>query len=292
MKRDASGERKIVSLHMIVPRPTLALVGAVLTTSIAFGKPSPAPPANAASHAPAPATRAWARPAPPLPMLPSLSRVRVEAARDHVTVVEDVTLPRGDWQSGGLDPYVAFGAPGTPVAVDARLVAIAQGATEPAADDAGEALSLEAAVRHTASTQLLIGPPQMAGFVVHLREADLRRAFAASDVACLRLRTLLAPPAAGADGERGVVVRLGIAGGLPLTLGRLQVVSLEPAPWITRAEAMLCGPEAEPRPLALALWPKSASQSSRAPVSEPRIAPPMAVRHASDDLCVRWWAAP
>jgi hypothetical protein len=22
----------------------------------------------------------------------------------------------------------------------------------------------------------------------------------------------------------------------------------------------------------------------------PAIAPPMAVRHASDDLCVRWWA--
>jgi hypothetical protein len=225
-------------------------------------------------------------------MLPNLSRVRVEAARDHVTVVQDVVLPRGDWQSGGLDPYVAFGAPGTPIAVDARLLAIAPGAAEAAADDAGEVLSLEPTVRHTASMQLLLGPPQMAGFVVHVRDADLRRAFAASDLACLRLRSLLAPPTAGADGERGVVVRLGIAGGLPLTLGRVQVTSAESAPWITRAAATLCGPEAEPRPLALTLWPKPASPSSRALALEAPIAPAMAVRHATDDLCVRWWAAP
>jgi hypothetical protein len=176
---------------------------------------------------------------------------------------------------------------------------IAPGLGEAIADDAGEALSLEPAVRHTASTQLLLGPPQMAGFVVHLRDADLRRVFAASDLTCLRLRSLLAPPAAGADGERGVVVRLGIAGGLPLTLDRVQVASLEPAPWITRAEATLCGPEAEPRPLALALWPKPAPSSGvllpaalpRAPAAEAPIAPAMAVRHASDDLCVRWWAS-
>jgi hypothetical protein len=225
-------------------------------------------------------------------MLPNLSRVRVEAARDHVTVVEDVFLPRGDWQSGGLDPYVAFGAPGTPLAIDARLVAIAPGAAEPAADDGGDALPFELAVRHTASTQLLLGPPQMAGFVVHVREADLRRAFSASDLACLRLRSLLAAPAAGGDGARDVVVRLGIAGGLPLTVSRIQIVSLEAAPWITRAEATLCGPEAEPRPLALALLPKPAAQSSRAAALESPIAPPMAVRHASDDLCVRWWAQP
>jgi hypothetical protein len=224
-------------------------------------------------------------------MLPSLSRVRVEAARDHVTVVEDVALPRGEWQSGGLDLYVAFGAPGTPSAADAHLVALASGATEPAPDDAGEALAVEPAVRYTASAQLLLGPPQMAGILVHVKDADLRRAYASNDVAGLRVRSLLAPPAAGGDGEREVVVRLGIAGGLPMTIGRLQVVSLESAPWIVRAEATLCGPEAERRPLAVALYPKPASPAPRALGPEAPILPAMSLRHASDDLCIRWWAA-
>jgi hypothetical protein len=69
-------------------------------------------------------------------------------------------------------------------------------------------------------------------------------------------------------------------------------VSLEGRQWITRAEANLCGPEAEGLPLALTVIPKA-----EAPVDAGvgasgvgPIAPQMAVRHASDDLCIRWWA--
>jgi hypothetical protein len=225
-------------------------------------------------------------------MLPSLGRVRVEAARDHVTVLEDVHLPRGDWQSGGLDLYVAFGSPGMPIAVDARLVAAASGATELRADDAGDVLPVEPAVRPSTSTQLLLGPPHMAGVVVHVKDAELRRAYATADLAGVRLRSLLGAPASDPSGERALVVRLGVAGGLPITLGRVQVVSLEPGPWIQRAEATLCGPDADARPLALSIWPKPAGiQPGGAPAPSP-IAPAMAVRHPSDDLCVRWWASP
>jgi hypothetical protein len=206
-----------------------------------------------------------------------------------VTVLEDVHLPRGDWQSGGLDLYVAFGSPGMPIAVDARLVAGAAGAIELRADDAGDALSVQPAVRPSTSTQLLLGPAHMAGVVVHVKDADLRRAYAASDLAGVRLRSLLGAPATDASGERAIVVRLGVADGLPITLGRLQVVSLEPSPWIQRAEATLCGPDAEARPLAVSLQPKPAGPQTG---STSAIAPAMAVRHASDDLCVRWWAAP
>jgi hypothetical protein len=221
-------------------------------------------------------------------MLPSVARVRVEAARDRVVVVEEVSLPRGEWQSGGLDLYVAFGAPGTPIAVDARLVALAPGALESRPDDPGDAVLVEPAVRHTPSSRLLLGRPTMAGVVLHVRDSELRHAYALSDAAALRIRSLLSPPAADAQGAHDLVVRLGIIGGLPLTLGRIQIVSSEPQPWITRAEATLCGPEAERRPLSLTLLPKPAAPV--APGTVPAIAPPMAVRHASDDLCVRWWA--
>jgi hypothetical protein len=240
-------------------------------------KPPPAPP------------HVYVRPAPPLPMLPGIARVRVEAARDHVVVLEEVSLPRGDWQAGGLDLYVAFGAPGTPSAVDARLVPVPTGATEARADDVGEPVAVEPVVRHTPGSQPLLGRPSMAGVVLHVKGTQLVHAYGLGDVAALRVRSLLPAPAAEAGGVRDVVVRLGIAGGAPLTLGKVQVVSLEPTAWITRAEATLCGPEADPWPLSLTLSPKPADPP---PFASPTIAPSMAVRHASDDLCIRWWAAP
>jgi hypothetical protein len=131
----------------------------------------------------------------------------------------------------------------------------------------------------------------MAGVVVHVKEADLRRAYATSELAALRVRSLLAPPAAAVDGERQVVVRLGIAGGAPLTLGSVQVVSRDLPP-VARAEAVLCGPDADSHPLALSLASPVSRPGASGRSGEPLIAPAMAVRHSSDDLCVRWWARP
>jgi hypothetical protein len=129
----------------------------------------------------------------------------------------------------------------------------------------------------------------MAGVVAHVKEAQLRRVYAAGDSAILRIRSLLVAPAADATGARDVVVRLGVAGGLPLTLGRIQVASLEPQPWITRAEATLCGPEASTWPLTVTLLGKGPGSAR---TLRSTLAPEAALRHASDDLCIRWWGAP
>lgn len=253
---------------------------------VAFAKPAP----NRGGARPAPApSHVTMRPAPPLPMVPSIARVRVEAAGDHVVLIEEVNLPRGDWQAGGLDLYVAFGAPGTPSALDARWVPVPAGATEARADDAGEPVTVEPVVRHTPSSQPLLGRPSMAGVVLHVKDAQLRRAYSQGDLVALRVRSLLTAPVADASSARDVVVRLGIASGAPLTLGKVQVVSVGPKAWITRAEATLCGPEADPWPLSLTLSPKPADPPPLAPAT---IAPSMAVRHASDDLCIRWWGSP
>jgi hypothetical protein len=254
------------------------------------------PSRHAPSRAPSlPPPPVWVRPAPPLPMLPRVGRVRVEAARDRVVILEDVHLPRGDWESGGLDLYIAFGTPGAPIAIDARLMTLAPGAVDPRADSdaTGEVVTLEHAVRRTSGSQPLLGKPHMAGVVAHVRESQLERAYAAGDTAVLRIRSLLAAPVADETGARDVVVRLGIAGGLPLTLGRIQVASLESRGWITRAEATLCGAEADPWPLAVTLVGKTSSSAS-APAKPPPlpIAPDAAQRHASDDLCIRWWTTP
>jgi len=247
------------------------------------------PPPHPSGHQRSPAARPWVRAAPALPMLPSVARVRIEAGRDRVVVVEEINLPRGDWQSGSLDPYIAFGEPGTPLAVDAHLVAVPRGAAESRPEEAGVPIGVDPAIRWVPSAQLLLGRAQMAGVVVHVKAAELRRVYQTSDVAALRIRSLLSPPAVDTKGVREVVVRLGIQGGLPLTLGSILLVSAEPRHRITRAEATLCGPEADPWPLALALLPKP---DDSPPLVTPFIAPPMAVRHSTDDLCVRWWAAP
>jgi hypothetical protein len=234
----------------------------------------------------------YARPAPPLPMLPRVGRVLVEAAADRVVIVQDVVLPKGDWQSGGLDLYVAFGAPGTPLAIEARLVAPSPGGVDSRPEEAGDAVALERAPRRSAGAQPLLGRPQMAGVVAHVKEAQLRRVYAAGDAAVLRLRSLLMAPAADpATGARDVVVRLGTAGGVPLTLGRIQVASLESRPWVTRAEASLCGPDA------VTSWPLTVTVAGKPPgalrpSSRSTIPPESAVRHASDDLCIRWWGGP
>jgi hypothetical protein len=179
------------------------------------------------------------------------------------------------------------------VAIDARLVAAAPDAGD-VRTEGGEAVAVEQAVRRFPSAQLLLGRPQMAGVVLHVKEAELRRAYATSDLAALRIRSLLPPPAADPHGARDLVVRLGIAGDVPLTLERIQVVSLEGRPWITRADASLCGPDADPVPLAVSLIGRAAEAPDGGAATDPApsvgpIVPSMAVRHASDDLCIRWW---
>jgi hypothetical protein len=224
---------------------------------------------------------------PPLGALPSVPRVRLEVGGDHVVVIEEVDLPRGDWRGGELSFYVAFGAPGAPDALDAHLLAVPDGALEPLEADVGEKLTVDRAPRRPATAHALLGPEEMAGVVVHASEALLRRAFAPGGMAALRLRSLVRVPVTDAQNGQEVVVRLGHTQTTPLTLGRVQVASTPDGPEIGRAEAHLCGPSADPWPLAVAYAARRPEAlGARAP-----IAPVLAVRHPDDDLCVRfWWA--
>ncbi len=238
--------------------------------------------------APQAGTKPAAMASAPLGALPSIARVRIGVAADHVVVTEDVDLPRGDWHAGSLAFYVAFGGPGAPEAFDARLLAVPDGALEPADSDAGEKLVIERVPRRPAEVQALLGPEEMAGVVVHVPEAVYRHALEPGGMAVLRLRTLLALPDEDARTGHDVLVRLGQARTTPLTLGYVQVASIENGPAVTRAEAHLCGEDADPWPLAVAIErrsrPPPTLSGSQAPV-----APVLAVRHPTDDLCVRFW---
>jgi hypothetical protein len=228
-----------------------------------------------------------APPAPPLGALPSIPRVRIDVAHDHLLAVEEVDLPRGDWRGGDLDFYVAFGGPGPPEAFDAHLVPVADGALEPEESEAGEKIAADRAARRGAGVHELIGREDMAGMTVHVTDAAFRRALAPGGMAALRLRSLVRLPDEGPEHEREVLVRLGSTRSAPLTLGRLQVGSLEANVRVLRAEARLCGPDADPWPLAVQVLP---GPPAMPPAPGPRpIAPVLSVRHPSDDLCVRFW---
>lgn len=268
-------------------RALAALLAASLPLAVASAAPPATKPAPRPAGKPAPARPAAPPrpPAAPLPMLPSVARVAVKVSRAQVVVVEEVILPRGEWTRGALDLWVSFGAPSVPHAIDAHLVPLGDGVLAPEDDEAGEVAPTERAPRRPSWANPLLGRDGMAGVTVHLDEPALRRAFGPGDVAALRLRSVLEVPEEDPTGGHGVLVRLGASRGTPLTLGRVSVTLAPDAGKLARAEAKLCGEGADDHPLAVTTTP-------RLPRSDGAVAPVLAVRHPSDDLCVHWWLAP
>lgn len=238
----------------------------------------------ALGHAP-PARHAAPRaaPPPPLPALPVVARVRVDVAKDHVLVVYELVMARGSFAGGDLDLWVSF-PPTMPRAFDAHLLSVPPGASAPDPSDLGEPIRVDKAVHRPARAHPLLGRSNMAGEVLHLREPAFRRAVAASGVLALRIRELLPPPESDAEGTRRIEVRLGIEGGAPLTLRRIELSTREPAGWLTAASASLCGPGADRYALGFARAPAGVRQTPFA------IDPELATRRSTDDLCVRWVA--
>jgi hypothetical protein len=217
-------------------------------------------------------------------MLPSIARVKVTYHGGHTyAVVHEVNLPRGEWKGETLRFHVAFGAPG-PRAIDAHLVAVGDGELEPEDDDAGEVLSLERVPRRPVNAHPLLGRENMAGVVVTIKAEQLTKALARGEMASLRIRSLVDATEPDSSGASSLLVRLGASRGTPLTLGRIVALSAPQQPALARVAANLCGQEADGHLLAVNKVPKE-------PGSAP-IAPVLAVRHASDDLCLRIWSNP
>ena len=128
--------------------------------------------------------------------------------------------------------------------------------------------------------------PTTRAFVLRKLHAVPERPRIIAGEAAHHLRSALDLPDDDPKDGRSVLVRLGASRGTPLTLGRITLLAKPGAPVVARAEARLCGPDADPNPLAIALHPKPTDPSS---VSG-RIAPVLAVRRATDDLCVRFFS--
>lgn len=222
------------------------------------------------------------KPRPPPPDLPGplgIARVHVEVGEERVHVTTELTIPRGDWARSDLDAFVAFGAPGLPQALDARLCATPPGFLVAPDATACTPLALATEPRAPAHVAFSLGRRTMAGELVHLPADALARALAPSGVATLVLREVRPLPPRTRGGAREVLVRLGATGGSPWALGIVEVVA-EAGAEIVEADARLCGANVDESPVAL-LSPVARRTASDA-------APPLAPRTTTDDLCVRF----
>ena len=223
-------------------------------------------------------------PEPRWPMLPSVSRVHVDVLPTHLIVTRDVTLPRGDFHGGELTMHVGWDAT-VPVAFDARLLAAADGELGADLRATGVTLPVELGSR---PALLLFGARELVGANVRVPEPLLLKALAPGNMAVLRLREVVRLPPRDESGERLLLVRLGAANGVPLTLARIEVRRGEGSPELTLVRAELCGKDAVPSPLWVSV------EGSKVGPDPQAIAPVLATRHTTDDLCVhfRQHAAP
>ena len=156
------GRRRAGPLLRARPGMMRALAAGGIVMALA-GRPhaTPATKHPAARPATAPAAPpVYVRPAPPLPMPPRVWGARPGRsgrALDCVVVVEDVVFPKGDWESGRAGFDVAFGSPGTPIAIDARLLVPSSGGLDARPEEAG--ISSASSTRADTAAQPMLGGP-------------------------------------------------------------------------------------------------------------------------------------
>jgi hypothetical protein len=219
-----------------------------------------------------------AAPEPRWPMLPSVSRVHVDVLPTHLIVTRDVTLPRGDFRGGELTMHVGWDAT-VPVAFDAKLIAAADGELGADMRASGDALPVELGSRPALP---LFGSKELVGANVRVPEPLFVKALAPGNMAVLRIREVVRVPPRDENGERLLLVRLGAANGVPLTLARIEVRRGEGSSELSLVRAELCGKDAVPSPLFVSV------EGGKGEPDPQAIAPVLATRHTSDDLCVRF----
>ncbi len=208
----------------------------------------PAPPARTVPSSPAPAGL-------------SVARIDVAFRGERALVTTDLTWPRRVAPES-FTLFVAHGAPGSPRAFDAELLAVPSTAFSPPLGARGAAQETWDRASAPEEAALSLGPRSAAGQIVVV-ERDAEAALSSAQTA-LRLRAVYE-----LTSRRDVLTRLGPSDGL-LALGPITVsVDGAPAP---HARAALCGVD---RHAAVAL------------PGQPTLPSPARVeRRAGESLCV------
>ncbi len=269
----------LAALTVFMPSPALARPG-----SPTHGRPKPEGPKGGGKgagkrggHGRGPRGPRL-KPALPLPVLATLRLVDLAVDGGLVVVSEAFQLARNEWERGDLRVCIGHGAPGAPKAFDAKFESLD---TSPKADgaSAGQTLATEFAPFCPVNARLLLGGAHMATQVVTIPATAITSAFGNGELALLRIRFLIEAPPKDRDGGRELLLRLGAPEDAPITLASIAIASRVEKVAVTRAEATLCGPSADPASLTV----------EGAPSTLATLNPSLAIRRASDELCVRYW---
>jgi hypothetical protein len=217
-------------------------------------------------------------PPPALATLPTLleaSQVDVRLAEAGAFVTSDWLLDRGSWAGTSFDVFVAYTAPGLPVAFEAAVLPEPTDGVLPRLSVSGQSLSTQHAPGAPSQTAFSIGRPNLAGQIVHVDEGALVAAFGTSGRAFLRLRTVVRFEG-GTRFVPSVVVRLETPRLGPVPVGAVTVRG-EGGLSVAHAEASFCALGGAEIALRLAQSPMSTT-GRLAPFLEPL--PP------HHDLCV------
>jgi hypothetical protein len=208
---------------------------------------------------------------------PRLARVRVEITPGGASIQHDLIFPSGALAvaaAGEPTLFAAFTAQARPLAIEATRQALdAKGEIEAT----GTPLEIIDVAVKPKSAALLLGPAVQAGHVLRLPRQTAPFA--------LRLRSAIGThPVAAPTPMVSLMARLGLRGGPPIPLDRIEVVAGLGAK-IRGARATLCGSGSDPRPLAI-VFPGYAAGSSAQATNSGTIPPSSATRREQDDLCV------
>jgi hypothetical protein len=249
---------------------TTALLLALTITGGAAGKP-----------------RSWRKPKEPPPepppalsSLPSVleaSRVDVRLAPVGALVTSDWLLEKGEWTGTSFDVFVAYTAPGLPVAFEALLLPEPADGVLPLLATAGQSLTTHHAPSAPSQTAFSIGRPNLAGQVVRVEDKLLVEAFEGSSRAFLRLRTVVRFEG-GTRFVPSVVVRLETPRLGPVPVGAVTVHG-ERGFSVASAQASFCDLDGGLIPLRLA-------QSIDTDADAPKLAPFLQKLPPRHDLCV------
>ena len=238
--------------------------------ALSSGAHAKAPPRWQKAPPPPPALRP-----PPLETVPTfveVTRIDVLATKDAALVTTDLLLARAGWDGAAFDVHVAYGAPGLPIAFEARVLSLPPASFLAPLDEGGELLSSAHDVSAPSQVAVTLGRRAQAGQTVHVDEAALGRAFVSGDRAFLRLRAV--HRFVGTLREaRSVLVRLETPalGVLPLSLVTVRG---------EEASAGLCRGDGSIVPLRIALADGRVSAGDAPAI--------LARRGLGEDLCVGW----
>ncbi|GAC1577631.1 MAG: hypothetical protein NVS3B20_08940 [Polyangiales bacterium] len=208
---------------------------------------------------------------------PKIRSIRFDVSPGGAAITHNLVFEKGALAvspSTASDPalYFAFTAQARPLAIEAKRFALDE-AGHPI--DQGESVVIAEAITRPPWAAIILGAENAAGHVIRVPHRSGDGPFS------LRVRSAISTFAAGSK-EVSLLARLGVRGGAPLTVERIEVGAILGAA-IRGARGVFCGASGESLPLTISFPDYPLTKTNANTGTTP---PAVAARGVDDDLCV------